>query len=96
MELANKSGANSNVSVHPLRADKRQLEKEKDTLQLLSKGRMEYSQFLDLYGREFGIRTELEDKLSEAISVYPHLSQAISKEEPFDVGKSVKALMRKT
>ena len=80
---------------------KRKLEKEKNELQLLSK-----QAFMDAYAlealkkipmraelEEISIRAELEDKLSEAISAFPYLSQAISKKKPFDIEKSVKALM---
>lgn len=87
---------NLTAQLKEMHAHKRQLEKKKDTLRLLSKGRLMYPSLLGLYGREIPFRAEWENKLSEAISVFPYLSQAISKKEPFDVRKSVKALMRKT
>ena len=77
------------AELQEMKSIRRKLEKEKDELQLLSK-----AMFMDVYAlREIPVGIELEDTLSEAISAFPYLSQAISKKKPFNIEKSVKALI---
>jgi hypothetical protein len=77
------------AELQEMKSIRRKLEKEKDELQLLPK-----AMFMDMYMlREIPVGIELEDKLSEAISAFPYLSQAISKKKPFNIEKSVKALI---
>ena len=78
------------AQLREMKSRRRQLEQEKTKLQLLLKDSFMRMRFLDMR-----ILTErgVEERLSKAISVFPYLSQAISKNKPFDIEKSVKALM---
>lgn len=75
---------------------RRRLKKEKNELQLLSKEMLMGFEVISAYegivAHEVPILVDLEGKLSEAISVFPYLSQAIQKNEPFDIEKSLKDL----
>lgn len=84
------------AQLQEMKLHRRHLKKEEKELQFLSKEMLMDLEVIPAYtgieAHEVPMLVDLDGKLSEAISVFPYLSQAIQKNEPFDIERSLKDL----